>query len=313
MIYLILGLNAYKAEQEVAELAKKTGLTPERFDGASMNDNQLADIMRGGNLFAEKRFVVIGQLSDNKALWIKLADWAPAMTTDTTLALLEIKPDKRTKAYKSLTKLAKLTPVEQWTEYDSGIAENWLQKYAKQKGVMLSRQLAQSMVARALVQSDYSTRRVVDQFQLVHAVAALSSLEVVTEAAVTTVLPPVALDTVFDLLEAAAHRDSPKTKQLLDDLVSREDPHKAFALIIAQWAQLVSIAMMDGSSSTVATELGIHPYVAKNLQALARRFTLKELKEFTRLAAELDATSKRYQFDPWDGLTHFLYAVTLRP
>ncbi len=52
MVYLILGNNAYVAEQEVAKLEKMLGLPRERLDATALDANGLADIMRGGSLFA---------------------------------------------------------------------------------------------------------------------------------------------------------------------------------------------------------------------------------------------------------------------
>ena len=60
--------------------------------------------MRGASLFHETRLVVLRQLSEHKELWAKLGEWARDVSADTTLVLVETKPDKRTKAYKALTR-----------------------------------------------------------------------------------------------------------------------------------------------------------------------------------------------------------------
>ncbi len=312
MIYLILGSNAYVAEQELAAIAKKLDVTPERVDVAALTDNSLADIMRGGSLFAQKRLVVASQLSDSRTLWAKAAEWASTMTSDTTLVLIETKPDRRTKAYKALAAVGKVITADPWTEYEAPKAEEWLRNLAKQNSVNLTQTQVKDMVVRAYVASPASSSRVVDQFQLAQAIAALRSLDDVTDEAIATVLPPATPDTLFDLLEAAVRHDAARTKRLLDDIRHSEDPYMALAVILGQWAQLAAISFADGPPATIATELGIHPFVAKKLQALTRELSRADVTTFTHLAASLDAGSKRSKFSPWDGLERFLYGLALR-
>lgn len=312
MIRLILGENAYKAEQELARLVKDSGLTSERLDASTLTENTLADIVRGGSLFSEKRFVVLRQLSGNKPVFEKLAEWANEVTSDTTLVLLETKLDKRTKAYKTLVKAAKVTTAEPLTERDHGIAEQWLKKLTDARKVGVSLGQIRDMVRRSLVPGDKPTTRLIDQMQLAQAVKALEGVDKVSDETIATVLPQAPGDTVFDLLEVAAKRDSGNVSVLLAELERTDDPHRTLALIMGQWAQLVSVSLADGPSATIAVELGLHPFVAKKQQELARQFTPNQLKNLTELAAAIDAGSKLSQFAPWDGVHRFVYAIAQR-
>ena len=126
MLYVILGENTYKSEQELRQIIDKSKLGPENIDASALDANTLADIMRGGSLFSEKRLVVLKRLSDNKLLLDLLATWADDLPDDTTLVVVEPKLDKRTKAYKSLVKSAKVISAQPLTERDHGMAEEWL-------------------------------------------------------------------------------------------------------------------------------------------------------------------------------------------
>jgi len=68
MIYLIHGENAYLQEAELQKIVKSTGVAPERVDTDALSLNALADIVRGGSLFAMKRLVVIRELSSDATL-----------------------------------------------------------------------------------------------------------------------------------------------------------------------------------------------------------------------------------------------------
>ena len=155
-------------------------------------------------------------------------------------------------------------------------------------------------------------QRNIDQMQLAQAIKALKGTDEVTDDMIATVLPPAPGDTVFDLLDMATRRQTARVDALLAELERTDDPHRTLALIMGQWAQLVAVSMADTPSAAVAVELGLHPFVAKKLQELARQFTTREIKAITALAADLDAGSKLSQFAPWDGVYRLVHAIVAR-
>lgn len=312
MIYLIHGANAYTAEQELQKITSGAGLEAERIEADGLSENALADIVRGGSLFSEKRLVVVRQLSANKPVFDTLASWANEVTSDTTLVLLEAKLDKRTKAYKTIIKAAKVINATPLTERERGLAEEWLGQLARQHKVKLSPAQVRNMIDRTLVPGEGASTRIIDQMQLAKAIQTLKGTNEVADEAIATILPPAVSDTVFDLLDLAARANTQRAEALLTELARTEDPHKTLALVMGQWAQLVGVALADGPSASIATELGIHPFVAKKLQELARHFTSAQLKSLTQLAADIDAGAKLSQFSPADGVYRFIHAILYR-
>ena len=312
MIYLILGANTYQAEQELRTIVAAFDGIPERLDSSALTENTLADSMRGGTLFSAKRLVVLRQLSDSKPIFEKLAEWAGDVPDDTTIVLVEQKLDKRTKAYKTITKIAKVIAVEPLMERDYRVAEQWLDGLANRQKVILSRPQLHDMVSRALVPGEKPSARNIDQMQLAQAIKALKGAGKVTDDLIATVLPLASSDTVFNLFELAIARRHERVNVLIDELRRNEDGHQTFALLMGQWAQLVSVALADTPPATIAVELGLHPYVAKKFAELSRQFTRIQLRTLTTLAADLDAAAKLSQFAPWDGVYRFMYAIANR-
>ncbi len=313
MVYLIIGTNAFRAQQEIAALAKKCNATPEIIDVDGLDLNKLADIVRGASLFEPRRFIVLRQLSVQKELWEKMSEWANDVPDDTTLVLVENKPDRRTKAYKTLARAASVITAAPLTEKQRPEVERWLNDLATSYGITLTRDQASNMIARATVPNESSRLSEIDQFQLLHAVAALSNLDKVTDEAIATVLPPAREFSVFDLLELAARGDSAATRRALDELRANDEAYKVMALLWAQWSQLVAVAMAgDKSSAQIASDLTIHPFVAKKMQSLAPRFSSADLHDLTSLAAELDFQSKTTNIAPWDVIDRFVLEVSLR-
>lgn len=312
MIYLVHGENAYLQEVELQKITKAAGVAPERIEVDALSLNALADIVRGGSLFATKRLVVIRELSADATLFGKLAEWAGEVPDETAVVLLERKLDKRTKAYKAIIKSATVILADALTERDMRMAEEWLRTVAAQYNVPLSPAQVTQMVERALVASEKASSRIVDQMQLAHAVKALAGSEDVTDAMIATVLPQAMVDSVFDMLEIAARRESARLDMLLSDMARTEDGHRVLALLSGQWAQLAAVATLGGPSQSIATELGLHPFVAKKMQETASRFKSGEIRTLTQLIADLDIDTKTSQAGPWDAVYRFLYAITSR-
>lgn len=310
MIYLIIGTNTYTVDDAIRKIQRSSGCSIERFDAVSLTINNLADIIRGGTLFAQKRLVIIGQLSENEIVWEKLGEWASGVSNDITLVLIEEKLDKRTKTYKFLTKASKIILADSWSEYESGKAEQWLLQYAKQHQVALSPTQCRNMVVRSLVVDPTLKKRIVNQQQLVQAVMTLQLCHgAITDGAIATVMPPAVADTIFDLLTAAAHKNTTKLSKILVELHDSADAYAIFAVVMGQWAQLVSVISTPTSS---AGDLGIHPYAQKKLRELTPLFTQKEIATLTRVAKTMDAMAKRVAFSPWDNLERFLFEIASR-
>ena len=312
MIYLIYGENIYEQELELHKLISSSTAQPEYIDATTLTANNLADIVRGGLLFASARLIIIRSLSSNLELFNKLAEWANEVSAETTLVLVESKIDKRTKAYKVLSKISKVLRVELLLERDDRIADKWLQKLAEAYGVKLSPSQRIQMIRRSLVAGEKPAARVIDQMQLLQALKALRGCENITDETIATVLPPATTDTVFDLLVVASVREVAKVNRILSDLTLAEDGHRVLALVMTQWSQLVMVAALGGDSAKISLDLGMHPYAAKKSQEVAEHFSRHELQELTELAARLDAGTKVSQMTPWDAVHRLLYAIATR-
>lgn len=312
MIYLIVGTNAYRVQHELQQLVKSLGVRPEKIDAASLDLNKLADTVRGLNLFQERRLIIVEHLSERKDLWDKLGEWASGIAVETYLVLIEPRPDKRTKTFKTLQKTAKLVEAMPLTDRQRPAAEKWLLDYASEHSVKLTKTQASNMVARAIVADEKSRSAEVDQLQLTHAVAALKNTVKIDDAAIATVLPPAREFSVFDIIELAVCGKTANLRSALDELRRSDDVYKVAPLVWSQWSQLVLLAKAEAASTSDTIDLGIHPFVAKKLRPLARQLSSKDLKELTELAAERDYQMKTSSVDPWIALEDFLFRVALR-
>jgi DNA polymerase-3 subunit delta len=308
MVYLIVGTNSYIVEQEVRQLAGSSSAIVERIDSSVLSQNNLADLMRGGTLFADERTVVLANLSERKELWEKMAQWLDDVPDTTTLILIEAKPDRRTKAYKAIVARARVIEATPLADRDWRKAEAWLAEYARERKVRLSADQVRNIVHRAYVPDTKPGRQIIDQQMIATAIDALAVMPEVGDDAIETVMATSSQGTLFDVLQYALSGERARAQDLLRQLKRQDDPHAVFPTLMTQWVQLLEVALTNGRG---ASQLGIHPYVVQKLEPLARGLDREQLHALTELGARLDADMKRSAIEPWDAVDRFVLELTM--
>jgi DNA polymerase-3 subunit delta len=262
----------------------------EKIDGSELELKQLPDLLMGGTLFAEKRLVVIKQLSESKVIWPILGDWLPRMSDDIHLVLVDSKLDKRTKTYKDLLKVAAVTEYPAWSERDIAKAEQWVAGEVKALGCDIDRAAVRLLVQRVGA----------DQWLLHQALQKLAVLDDVTPEIISEVIEANPIESVFDVFEAALRGDADKLKRMIATLELTEDPYRLLGLLSGQAFQLAALAVAgDKTSAEVAKDLGVHPYGLGKLTAHARKLGRSGVRKVISAFAEADAGIKTSATDPW--------------
>lgn len=311
MIHLLLGENSFEIDRRLHELIAAFGGEVERIDGSEIGPENLPDLLLGTTLFSTERLVIIKGASENKPVWDGLGDWAEkGIASD--LILIEPKPDKRTKTYKTLQKIATVYEANEWTDRERARAEKWLHDYANLMSVALQNDQVAKMVVRATLPAGRPGSFIISQQTLASATNALAGSDVVTDDMIGAVLPETTQDTVFSILHTAISGDTQHLMPLITNLRASSDPYMTLGFVMSQWAQLVSIALTNKPASEVAAAIGAHPFVVQNLSADSRQIKLADVTKLTHQLATLDSNLKTTATDPWDGLTNWLMAVASR-
>lgn len=306
MIYLIIGTDVYKRRQAVQKLIAAAKLPAEKFDGTDLSENQLADCIAGATLFSAERLIIISDLSQNKSLWDKLADWNGRVSNDTTLILVENNVDKRTKAYKAIAKAATMLAADPWSDRQTGEAVRWVVARAQALGIALSTDQAGNLVARATGNADRPGVYSIDQQQLEGALQSLSVLEHVTDDSIAAVLPESSADNVFELIDVALGGNKARVVQLLHNLHATADPYMTFGFIASQWVQLAALKVTGESSDVLASKIGVSPFILSKLQKHTGKLTGARVRELTDLLVRLDIKTKTTGVEPWVAVDRFV-------
>jgi DNA polymerase III delta subunit len=288
MITLLVGENSFEIKQALDAIISDFDGNVEKIEGSELQVSQLPDIFMGVSLFADKRLVVIRNLSENKSVWPVLGDWTDKISDDIHVVLVEPKPDKRTSTYKILQKIADVHEFMQWSDRDTAVAEKWGATEAEKRGLQLNKKLIQTLVQWVGI----------DQWQLFHALEKLSLTEEISEQSIKNIIEPNPVENVFNLFETALRGDTKNLMEMLKTLEQTEDVYRLTALLSSQAFQLLAVASV-GKDDNVARDFAIHPYVVSKLSPIAKRIGKSGASKIISIFTELDDDMKLSRAEPW--------------
>lgn len=306
MIIALTGSNDYLIRQTldalVSQFVEKYGAHGvERVSGENFEPHRIAELLQGASLFSPQRLVVLRDAAGNKALWEKLGDWLERVPSDTTLVLVESTPDKRTKTYKLLQKIGEL---REFGERSEGELTSWLQQLAASYDGEIDAKTARYLVGQVGI----------DQWRLSHELQKLvHHSSSVTKEAIDELVEATPQASAFELLDAAMGRQPTVVKRLLGKLAAAEDPYKFFGLLTSQVQALTVVHSAQGKTpDAIAKEAGLHPFVVRKTQSLARSLQQQELQEIIETLALCDVQLKSTGADPWLLLEQCLSKLATR-
>lgn len=297
MIQLLTGENNYEIRGRRARIVVefREGKSDEAVsivDGTTLDAKDLPQLLLGGNLFAPERLVVIDDASSVKDTWDKLADYLPQIGEGVDLLLVAPTADKRTRTYKWLQKNAETIAPNSLNEAQ---LVSWMQTQAREKGIELAPNVARYII-------EYTGG---DQWQLANDIDKLAlSNQPITVELVRELLIPNPASSAFDLLDAALGGKRDQVSRLLDGVRAHEDPYRFFGLLSNQiFAIIIIAAAGNRSADTIAKDSGLHPFVVRKTQPLARRLSTTQRAHLAKVAATTDMQLKSSGQDPWTLIT----------
>jgi DNA polymerase III delta subunit len=196
--------------------------------------------------------------------------------------IIEPKPDKRTKTFKELQKVANVYEAQAWTERDTLKAEQWVVNEAQMLGFSLDKKSAQILVARVGA----------DQWQLYRALEKLAVVDEISPAVIEELIEANPLENVFNLFEAALRGNALRVKQMIETLELTEDAYRLFGLLSGQAFQLAALSVSEKPSAEVAKELGAHPFALSKLAPHAKKLGKSGARKVIAIFAEADSGMK---------------------
>ncbi|NTW61185.1 DNA polymerase III subunit delta [Candidatus Saccharibacteria bacterium] len=288
MITLLTGENSFEIQRALGRITSDFSGVAEVLDGENVKPEGLFDLLMSVSLFADKRLVIIKNLSANKAAWQKLNDLLGKLSDDIHLVLVDEKPDKRTITYKTVIKLGMVSNFGLWGSRDLDQAERWLVSEASSQGLLLDKTSAKLLIERVGL----------DQWQLMHAVEKLSLVGDGSVETINNLIDASPDENVFNLFEMALNGQMDDCRQMLGGLRLSEDAYKLFALLSSQAFQMAVIASAS-LGDDVSRDFGIHPYAVSKMRHLTQKQSSAKIKDIIRIFSKADQDMKSSSSDPW--------------
>lgn len=296
MILTLTGENTFAiaaAERQLVQaFAAKHGQNGvERVDAEDLTPARLPDLLQGATLFSPSRLVILKNLGANKSIQEPLTEALGQASDDNTIVISDGALDKRTKLYKFLKAKSNFKEFPALTD---GQLVTWIQEEAKRLDGSISPTDARFLAER--------TGR--DQWRLWHELPKLASHnQTITKAVIEELVEPTPEGTAFELLDAALAGQQDGVRRLISNLRTEEDPYKLFGLLASQvYALAVVTTAGTRSPDQIAKETGLHPFVVRKTQGVAKRLGQARVAGIATDVALCDAQLKSTGADPWDLL-----------
>lgn len=288
MITVILGENLYERDHQLRQLGLSNVST---HDGTDMTVNQFSQLAFGLSLFESSEGVIIKGLSDNKDVWDFLGEQIKANNQQfVNLILLETKPDKRTKTFMALKKIAKIIECKPFGVRDQSKASVWLVEYASSQKIKLLPKVASEIVNRIGL----------NQYALINELSRLAVMGEITLNLVKDYTPPAPKDTALTLLSLALKGDVKSLQTAIDEAKLTADPYMTLGLLASQVYAISGLVLADDiTDSEVARRLGINPFILRNFKAAARHINKSQLSKIIAEVAQIDTQIKTMGIEPW--------------
>lgn len=304
MVEVLAGPNRFALQKAVEgkrqDFLKKYGaLSIETIEAEDAEPDEIISTLQGGTLFASQKLVVVKSLSENKNASENIEKIIDSNPDETSLLIVEPKPDKRSSYYKTLKEK---TEIKEFKELDEASLAKWLVEEAKARGAHLSLSDANYLISRVgtnQARLHNELKKLIDYNQEIDK----ERIDLLTQENPQ--------NTVFQLLDAAFSGQKQKMFELYDNLrVSGTQPQMIIGMVAWQMHQVALVASASGKSlDHISKDSGIKTYPLQKSQNIARKLGAAKIKEVLARLEEFDRKSKTEMFDVDEGLKNFLSGV----
>jgi DNA polymerase III subunit delta len=283
-VYLLLGDDEERKARGVEKLRK--GRAVEAYDAAETSPETVVSACNSHSLFGDGPFVLVRNLDAwNAAQKARVLDYLQNPSPEADLVMLGEKLGAREKLLAAVKKTGEVHDFKQPT--GTALAK-WAVGHAKKLGLELPEDVAGELVARC---SDDKVRvmREIDKLALyAQGTATLNDLEALVR--------PDLQSNIFRFVDALGAGDRSEALGLLEALLATGEPSLRIVYMIRRQFRLLACArsLFEGgaSSSEVASEIKVPPFVAKKLEEQARRMDEGDLERALTLVLDLEAGLK---------------------
>lgn len=306
MVFYITGPDTYRALEKVHELKEKflrevdpTGLNLSDVDASGLTTSDLHHFFSTAPLMARRRCVVLRDLL--KAKGKDVATVVPKLLADGEQADSHIVIVYEREAPSEKHALHGWLKEHAHTQQFPLLEGAGLRRYLQDRATARGRTITSGAVDLILERSRGDLWAAMRLLEVCDATADISLP--LDEQHVQSVSGPLAATDIFPLVDAVVRRDRVRAvPRLMDYFEQGENPQQLVSLLETQFRVL--LLLIDGGPTTAPH--GVHPYVVKKLQPLARTLSRSAVQQIYLALREVDEVLKSTSLDPRTVLLRFV-------
>jgi len=304
MIVTLAGPNQFLLKKSLDETTRqfmdKYGeLALERLDGEDIEPQAVIDAVQSLPFLAERKLVVVRNLSANKLAAEKIEQIISSVATPVSLVFYEPLPDKRTVFYKTLK--AK-TDLREFTDLDGRGLATWLATEATARRGELKLADANYLVERVGTNQALLGNEL-DKLIIYDPKISRQNIDLLTE--------KTPQGKVFDLLDAAFGGNQHRALALYDEQRAQKIEPQAILAMLAWQLNILAVAKHGAGKqpNEIAQDLGVSPYPVSKAAALARQMDAQKIKNLVNEAEKIDRLGKTKAIDLDEALKTYIATI----
>lgn len=291
-IYLLFGEEGYLKRQYKNRLT--SAMLPEGdtmnyacYEGKGIDLREVIDLAETMPFFADRRLIVLENTGFFKSGGTELADYMKTLPETTSFLFVENEVDKRSKLYKTVK--AKGRAVELGFQ-DEATLKRWVAGLVKKE----KKQITEQTVVYFLNKTGTDMENITKELEKLYCYAL--ERDAITKEDVDAVCVTQISNHIFDMVDAVSQKKQQRALELYYELLAlKEPPMRILFLMIRQYRilhQVKGLLKAGYGRKEIASQAGLHPFVAGKYMDLAKRFPTGELRAVLEEGAELEQSVK---------------------
>ena len=269
----------------MAEFSREHGADAvAKISADDIDSNRLISEIININMFQPRRLIIVSGAENVKSSWDKLSENLSRVPDETTLIIVAINPDKRTKSFKDMAKIAETREFHDPKPYE-------MKKFALDEANLRHADMKPNAAERLVeltANDENQPARIAGEIAKLSALDSIIDVELVDK-----MIEPDIAGNAFSILEKSLNyrRDDVK-KEIKILRQSGESANRFFGLLMSQVFALVGVVFCSDTAG-----LKINPYQLSNARDMARRIgdpneQKQRVKKIVSQMAAVDAKMK---------------------
>lgn len=278
-IYLLCGDEAYQRNRyrdylKNALCKDLDSMNINIYAGKDISVPAVIDASETMPFFADRRVIIIENSGLFSSKGEQLAEYISEIPPTTYLIFVEEEVDKRSRLYKAVSKDGKVETCEMLRGTD---LQDWLLKLVGREKKKISEKAFRLFVEKT--DSDMNNMRM----EMEKLICYVGDRDSITEQDVEAICTTRVNSKVFDLIDAIALKNQKQALSVYADMLElKEPPMRILFLIARHFSNLTMVKELKQKGHekhSIASKIGLQPFVADKYITQASRFTMKEVRK----------------------------------